>query len=786
MEFPNSFFEDEVRDGFYVPSIMKLAWAAQLEVLETIDRICKKHNIQYFAQWGTLLGAVRHHGFIPWDDDLDICMKRPDYNRFIEVAPKELSGEYSILSIANDEEFKEYLIRVLNTRQLHLDDEFLEEFHQFPYVAGVDIFPWDYISRKQEEDKFQRQMITIVSGVADAFQSGFDVKEAHENLREIERLCNIRIDRNKSIPQQLRMLCDHLFGVYKAKDADNITLMPLWTNGDNYKFPKSYFDDFVMMPFENIEIPVPIEYDAILKHSYGNYMQPVHNWDSHDYPFYCKLESNLKEICDVVPYEYEVPDYVELQTQRAQRCEKQDSPYLQAKNIIEVMQEAHQAVKNAFDQDEQSAAATLLEDCQAAAISVGTLLEQVYTNATVNEKGNGEIKGTIVKTVSMLERYCEAVFHLHEKAGEGEDFTACKDIFMELCDILNVVTGMIDRMLENTKLRKEIVFLTYKAEYWSSFADIWKAACEEPENEVYVIPIPYYEKTFKRKLMNMHYDIDGYPEEVTLTAYDAYDFEKRMPDMVFIQNPFDEYNCATSVQPFFYASNIRKYTDCLVYVPYLMTDEIDARDERAVKMMDYYVKMPGVVLADKVCVQSEAMRNLYIDVLTKAVGEESREIWEQQIFGIGNPKAEQQTKRLEDIDIPEDWKMYRKGKDGKDKAVVLYNISPGNFVHYGEEMLAKIEDVLAEFKKNKEKIVLIWYNEKMVSELIKKKNPAVWKAYEQMVEEYRTAGWGIYDNSGNLARALTFSDAYYGDNGKMMNAFRRENKLVMCQNVEIN
>ena len=88
-EFTEEYFKGEEREGFYVEEMMKRAWAAQIEVLEIIDRFCKKYQMQYFADWGTLLGAVRHKGFIPWDDDIDIVMKRADYNRFMRIFNEE-------------------------------------------------------------------------------------------------------------------------------------------------------------------------------------------------------------------------------------------------------------------------------------------------------------------------------------------------------------------------------------------------------------------------------------------------------------------------------------------------------------------------------------------------------------------------------------------------------------------------------------------------------------------------------------------------------------------------
>ena len=116
MEFSHEYFDDEVREDFYVSGLMKRLWAANLEVISDVAKVCDKYNIRWFADYGTLLGAVRHGGCIPWDDDFDICMLRGDYMRFLEVAEKELPQNYSVLNCHN--EYEDLLTRVINTRHL--------------------------------------------------------------------------------------------------------------------------------------------------------------------------------------------------------------------------------------------------------------------------------------------------------------------------------------------------------------------------------------------------------------------------------------------------------------------------------------------------------------------------------------------------------------------------------------------------------------------------------------------------------------------------------------------
>ena len=114
MERSVDFLRDEVRCGFYIPTAIKQAWAATLAVLDEIDRICTQHNIKYFADWGTFLGAVRHGGFVPWDDDLDICMLREDYNRFREVCDEYLPEEFVIHDYERKKDHWLFLARVVN------------------------------------------------------------------------------------------------------------------------------------------------------------------------------------------------------------------------------------------------------------------------------------------------------------------------------------------------------------------------------------------------------------------------------------------------------------------------------------------------------------------------------------------------------------------------------------------------------------------------------------------------------------------------------------------------
>lgn len=156
MKFDDDFFKAEVREGFEITSMMKRAWAAQMEVFQVVADVCRKNKLRYFADWGTLLGAVRHKGMIPWDDDIDICLMREEYNELIKILPKELPHGFVVAGMYADSPRLQTAafvpqLRVIADEELWDFNDYMKYFHGFPYQrAGIDIFPVDYLSRDPE------------------------------------------------------------------------------------------------------------------------------------------------------------------------------------------------------------------------------------------------------------------------------------------------------------------------------------------------------------------------------------------------------------------------------------------------------------------------------------------------------------------------------------------------------------------------------------------------------------------------------------------------------------
>lgn len=432
MEFPDSFFEDEVRDGFYVPALMKRSWAAQMEVLDAVAQICKRHKIRWFADRGTLLGAVRHQGFIPWDDDLDICMLRDDYIRFNSVIRQELpKGFYIPESTVMGYRL---LTRVCNGKSISVDRDFLKQYHGFPFVAGIDIFALDYVSRNPEAESLRKKLAVVVyKAVTLVSDENQHTRETETLVSQVEKLLHVSLDRSRSLNAQLFDLLEDLFGKFPASQAKEVAYMPNWIFDHVWKFPLDCYRKSVQLPFEHTEISVPILYRDALRLQFGeHYMTPYRTGGGHDYPCHRPQMEQMAEALGggPLPFEYrfspedavcagttsrqptsgrtEHPQTAAPhQTVRQSPAQNPQQIQQQKKDFLCLTAHAHREIQNAVQSKDPDKARILLQVCQENAIYIGTMLEQFC--------------GEDVSSVKLLEAYCDLTYQIHESLGSDTD-----------------------------------------------------------------------------------------------------------------------------------------------------------------------------------------------------------------------------------------------------------------------------------------------------------------------------------------------------------------------------
>lgn len=760
MKIRDSFLEAEVRDGFYVPSVVKQAWATEMDVLAEIDRICKKHNILYFADWGTLLGTVRHKGFIPWDDDLDITMKRKDYERFLEVAPKELPDGFEVFTYSNHPDFWYFLARVVAKNRICFEEEHLKRFHGFPYIAGVDIFVLDYVCEDEEKEEYRVKLAKYVIAAADEIAEGrVTGKKANETLDDIEKLCKIKLLERHDLHKlrvQLYKQAEKLFAMFSENESKTLTrMMPNGLNlQKNFRLKKEYYDKAVWLPYEDIKMPVPVAFDEMLRKRYGDYMKPVRNCGGHNYPFFETQKKQLQAVLD-----FEMPGYKYTEGEDGRNddaCEQDSLKKLLVEGIV-ALEDYLEELKQLFACDcSAEKVLSLLRESQQLAIEMGNLIETC--------KGEGHV------TIEPLEVYCEQIFSLAQDMSESQleklqgDFAKVKE--------------SIDRSILK---RKEVVFLPSKTSEWKYIESVWRAASEDADCDVYVIPIPYFYKEYDGSLRDMQYEGELFSKYVTIEKYDEFDFALHHPETIFIQNAYDEYDAITSVHNFFYSDNLRKFTEQLVYIPPFVLEEFSKDSYREYFNMQFYCTVPGVVHADKVIVQSENMRNLYIEKLAEFAGESTRGIWEQKVESLGTPMSDVQDKKR--MEIPEEWQMLMTKEDGTLKKVLLYYVSASSFTQYGEHILEKMKEVFRITANEFEQVIVLWKSEIVMKEILEQLEPKLFEKYIAMEKEFVSQKRGILDYNLSEEEAVSISDAYYGDSSSLGQKFRNAGKPVMIQQV---
>lgn len=442
----------------------------------------------------------------------------------------------------------------------------------------------------------------------------------------------------------------------------------------------------------------------------------------------------------------------------------------QAEEFVELLGQVHKEIKGAILSGDILEAQELLTQCQQGAIALGDLIETT--------EGEGFV------TIPYLEDYCEKVYQVYQKieAGMLLEFNALYD------NLQRALLAVAQSVKIDIHVRKEVVFLPYKASMWDSLESVYLAAKEDKDCDAYCIPIPYYDRNPDGSLGQMHYEGKGYPSNIEIISWQQYSLEERRPDIIYIHNAYDDWNLVTCVHPAYFSSRLKKYTDMLVYIPYFVLQELEPRNQAMIEQMKHFCFLPGIVHADRVIVQSENMRQIYMQEYKKEARARGMAVEEGQlekkILGLGSPKFDRIADiQKEKLEIPDSWRRIIQRPDGTRKKIILYNNSVVALLHSDEKMIKKMKNVFQTFYKHREKAVLLWRPHPLIEATLTSMRPMLWNTYKEVRDCYLREGWGIYDDSSDLDRAMVLSDGYYGDSSSVVELFLKQGKPAMIQDV---
>lgn len=240
-----------------------------LGFLLEVDRICKKHNIKYFLGGGSLLGAVRHKGFIPWDDDADVMMLRKDYDRFLSVLPSELPN-YLFAQTQENEKDSHFPFTKLRINNTLLSTEFTSRFPNIHNGIFLDVLAQDYTSNNAFLRKIHMKATASSRWLVLDKWRGTSV---NANSRFSSLCANIL---RKIFPLGfLQKVQNKLISLHKNMKNPKYLFDSMGRNVSKGAFPAEWLDEAIWVDFENAKLPIPKEYDKYLKYLYGDYMEMI-------------------------------------------------------------------------------------------------------------------------------------------------------------------------------------------------------------------------------------------------------------------------------------------------------------------------------------------------------------------------------------------------------------------------------------------------------------------------------------------------------------------------------
>lgn len=266
--------EPEYRNGYLVTSEIKKVWSVQLDLAKQLLDVCKRHDLKIWADSGTLLGLVRHRGYIPWDDDMDFIMMREDYDKLLQCSD-EFDHPYFLQSVWNEHGYSRGHAQLRDsTTTAILNMDVWQNFNQGIFI---DIFVLDNMPDNQEEwiaplSEVKKRMDEMHLRTCGTYDIRGGLKRSIPRWIKLNK--SIKFFDNNPLRDYFRATEDLLRNIPRGKEGKLIDAM-FNPNPDAHLRLREWFDDTVWLPFEDIMLPSPANYDAELRSLYGdNYMTP--------------------------------------------------------------------------------------------------------------------------------------------------------------------------------------------------------------------------------------------------------------------------------------------------------------------------------------------------------------------------------------------------------------------------------------------------------------------------------------------------------------------------------
>ena len=257
----------EIRRGYTITADMKQLWGVEMELLNKLLEVCNRYHLKIWAEGGTLLGAVREHGFIPWDDDIDMAMLRDDYEKLIAISKQEFTAPYFFQCGYTERKYPRghAQLRKDGTAAILKRNEFCS-FHQGIFI---DIFVYDVIPDDINElSKLKDSVSKKRSELSYYCNKRFSVFHPLYSLKLLCFKLPIWIKGSYNLFQSFDSLL-------KGHNGDDVACIGFLWDLEHYRRKISLYDDTEYVPFEDILIPIPSGYDTILTTQYGDYMKPT-------------------------------------------------------------------------------------------------------------------------------------------------------------------------------------------------------------------------------------------------------------------------------------------------------------------------------------------------------------------------------------------------------------------------------------------------------------------------------------------------------------------------------